>query len=80
MKQNRTKITIQFDAGGLTEATCTSPYDYEGWCKHIVAVALASIRKPETIQQRLGLNELLDRSSKRIFKRLQSSFDRINKG
>ncbi len=55
------QITIQFDAGGVTEATCTCPYDYEGWCKHIVAVALTSIRKPATIQQRLGLNELLDR-------------------
>ncbi len=55
------QITIEFDAGGVTEATCTCPYDYEGWCKHIVAVALTSIRKPKTIQQRLGLNELLDR-------------------
>jgi uncharacterized Zn finger protein len=55
------QTTIQFDAGGVTESTCTCQYDYEGWCKHIIAVALTSIRKPETIQQRLGLNELLDR-------------------
>jgi uncharacterized Zn finger protein len=55
------QIAIQFDANGVTEAKCTCPYDYEGWCKHIVAVALTAIRKPETIQQRLSLNELLDR-------------------
>jgi uncharacterized Zn finger protein len=55
------QITIQFDAGGVTEAKCTCPYDYEGWCKHIVAVALTAIRKPTTIQQRLTLNESLDR-------------------
>ncbi len=55
------QITIQFDAGGVKEAKCTCPYDYEGWCKHIVAVALTSIRKPETIHQRLSLHELLDR-------------------
>jgi uncharacterized Zn finger protein len=55
------QITIQFDAGGISEAKCTCPYDYEGWCKHIVAVALTSIRKPKTIHQRLSLNELLDR-------------------
>jgi uncharacterized Zn finger protein len=55
------QITIQFDAGGVSEAKCTCPYDYEGWCKHIVAVALTSIRKPEAIQHRLSLNELLDR-------------------
>jgi uncharacterized Zn finger protein len=54
------QITIEFDAGGISEAKCTCPYDYEGWCKHIVAVALTSIRKPKTIQQRLSLNELLD--------------------
>jgi uncharacterized Zn finger protein len=55
------QITIEFDAGGISEAKCTCPYDYEGWCKHIVAVALTSIRKPETIHQRPSLNELLDR-------------------
>ena len=55
------QIAIQFDAGGVTEANCNCEYDYEGWCKHIVAVALTAIRKPETIHQRMSLNELLDR-------------------
>lgn len=55
------QIIIQFDAGGVTEAKCTCPYDYEGWCKHIVAVALTAIRKPKTIQQRMSLNQLLNR-------------------
>ncbi|AFY95253.1 SWIM zinc finger family protein [Chamaesiphon minutus] len=54
-------VTIQFDAGGVTEAECSCEYSFEGWCKHIVAVALTSIRQPEKIQQRLSLNELLDR-------------------
>jgi uncharacterized Zn finger protein len=54
-------VTIQFDAGGVTEAECNCEYSFEGWCKHIVAVALTSIRKPETIHQRLSVNELLDR-------------------
>jgi uncharacterized Zn finger protein len=54
------QIIIQFDAGGLTEANCNCPYDYEGWCKHIVAVALTAIRKPKTIHQRMSLNELLN--------------------
>jgi uncharacterized Zn finger protein len=55
------QIMIEFDAGGISGANCTCPYDYEGWCKHIVAVALTSIRKPKTIHQRQSLNELLDR-------------------
>jgi uncharacterized Zn finger protein len=54
-------VTIQFDAGGVTEAECNCEYSLEGWCKHIVAVALSAIRKPETIHQRLSVNELLDR-------------------
>jgi uncharacterized Zn finger protein len=54
-------VNIEFDAGGVTETKCTCEYSFEGWCKHIVAVALASIRKPETIYRRLSLNELLDR-------------------
>jgi uncharacterized Zn finger protein len=55
------QITIEFDGGGVTKAKCNCQYEYEGWCKHIVAVALTAIRKPATIQQRLSLNELLDR-------------------
>jgi uncharacterized Zn finger protein len=54
-------VTIEFDAGGVTEAQCTCEYSFEGWCKHIVAVALTGIRTPEKIHQRLSLHELLDR-------------------
>jgi uncharacterized Zn finger protein len=54
-------VTIQFDAGGVTETQCTCEYNFEGWCKHIVAVALTGISTPEKIHQRLALNELLDR-------------------
>jgi uncharacterized Zn finger protein len=34
------RVSLQFDAGGVTAARCSCPYDYEGWCKHIVATAL----------------------------------------
>ncbi len=54
-------VTIHFDAGGVTAAQCTCEYSFEGWCKHIVAVALTCIRAPGTIHQRLSLHELLDR-------------------
>lgn len=54
-------INIEFDAGGVTETECTCEYSFEGWCKHIVAVALTCIRAPEKIHQGLSLNELLDR-------------------
>ncbi len=54
-------INIEFDAGGVTETQCTCEYSFEGWCKHIIAVVITSIRMPEKIHQRLSLNELLDR-------------------
>ena len=68
---NRCDVDLSIDIGlaklVLAYPSCLrrfcwhSPYDYEGWCKHLVSVALTAIRKPETIQQRLSLNELLDR-------------------
>jgi len=33
-------VSLQFDSGGIYFVRCTCPYDYEGWCKHIVATAL----------------------------------------
>lgn len=57
------QVIIQFDDGEITEVQCTCEYSFEGWCKHIVAVALTAILAPETIHQRLSLHELLDRLS-----------------
>jgi len=48
-----------FDAAGVTAATCSCPYTYGGWCKHIVAALLAYIDAPEEIEERLPLAELL---------------------
>lgn len=31
------------DAGGIVNASCTCPYDWGGYCKHIVAVLLAAL-------------------------------------
>jgi uncharacterized Zn finger protein len=37
-------VQVGFDAGGVSTATCTCPYDYGGWCKHIIALLLAAPR------------------------------------
>ena len=29
---------VAFDGDAVTSATCTCPYDWGGWCKHLVAV------------------------------------------
>ena len=54
------RVWIEFDADDVADATCTCPYDYEGWCKHIVATALACLREPESIEERPTLEALLE--------------------
>lgn len=44
--------------GGI-EADCTCPYDWGGWCKHIVAALLACLHEPETVEERPPLASLL---------------------
>ena len=54
-------VTLEIDRGGITSADCTCPYDYDGWCKHIVATALTALRQPDTLEERPSLERLLDR-------------------
>lgn len=53
------QVRLTFDEGGIRDATCTCPYDYPGWCKHIVAVALACLYQPKQIEQREPINAQL---------------------
>jgi len=54
------QITIVSDSDGLT-ATCTCAYNYDGWCKHIVAAALTCTHESDRIEKRPTLSQLLDR-------------------
>src|SRR5579871_4407085 len=45
-------VTVRFGQAGITEASCTCPYDWGGWCKHIVATLLAALQMPQEIEQR----------------------------
>ena len=53
------RVTAIFDQGGVTECHCSCPYDWGGWCKHIVATLLTCIHQPETIEERPPLGQLL---------------------
>ncbi len=53
------EVRVTFDAAGITEASCGCPYDWGGWCKHIVAVLLACIREPESVGEQPALQEVL---------------------
>lgn len=53
------RVTIKLDAAGITSTTCSCPYEFGGACKHIVAVLLTIVRKPEEVEERSTLAELL---------------------
>jgi uncharacterized Zn finger protein len=52
-------VRVSFDETGVTDATCSCPYEWGGWCKHIVAVLLAQTRDPEEIRNLPALEETL---------------------
>ncbi|NJN92762.1 MAG: hypothetical protein HC875_01065 [Anaerolineales bacterium] len=53
------EVTIELDRGELIEADCTCPYNWGGYCKHIVAALLAYLRRPSQITQRPPVSDLL---------------------
>ena len=54
------RVTINFgDCQMMGECTC--PYDWGGYCKHIVATLLVCLHQSELIQSRPSLEEILDR-------------------
>jgi uncharacterized Zn finger protein len=53
------RVRITFDEGGVTGAGCDCPYDWGGWCKHIVATLLVCLHEPDRIEERPPLDALL---------------------
>ena len=52
-------VTVNLDAtGGIAGADCSCPYDYDGYCKHIVAVLLAVLHD-DNIKEHADLESLL---------------------
>lgn len=52
-------VRVSFDEAGSTDATCSCPYDWGGWCKHIVAALLACVHEPEGVHDLPTLEETL---------------------
>ena len=53
------QVRIEFDAGGVTGVTCTCAYAWRGWCKHVVAVALACVFAEPELAATAGPEELM---------------------
>jgi uncharacterized Zn finger protein len=53
------QVLIRLDAGGVVDADCTCPYDWGGYCKHIVAVLLTLVQQPDRVAERTPVDSLL---------------------
>jgi uncharacterized Zn finger protein len=53
------QVLIRLDAGGVVDANCTCPYDWGGYCKHIVAVLLTCVQQPDRVTERTPIDSLL---------------------
>src|SRR4051794_29082826 len=53
------RVQVTFDGASVVAATCTCPYDWGGWCKHIVAALLAAREQPERIEERPPVDGLI---------------------
>ena len=64
------QVRVTIDEGGIQDATCTCPYDWGGYCKHIIAVMLAYIRNPEIFTEQKRVEDLLGGLNKEALVRL----------
>ena len=53
------RVTVGFKDQKVQPATCTCPYDFGGWCKHIVATLLVGMEQ-DKIEERPSLSQLLE--------------------
>jgi len=54
------QVEVTFDAQGISSTYCTCPYDWGGWCKHIVAVLLAAADAPDEVETRPTVDALIE--------------------
>ncbi|MGB7537957.1 MAG: SWIM zinc finger family protein [Anaerolineales bacterium] len=59
------RLRIRLSGGGIREASCSCPYDYGGYCKHIIALALANIQTPDIFLVQKDVDELLEPLNKK---------------
>lgn len=53
------RLRVELDSGGVQMASCSCPYDWGGDCKHIVALLLTYLHRPEEFSEQKSLAELL---------------------
>ncbi len=57
-------LSVSLAKGGVEDTSCTCPYDWGGICKHLVALLLTYVHKPDVFRVVPPLKEMLAQSSK----------------
>jgi uncharacterized Zn finger protein len=57
------RVRVELDEGGVRSAFCTCPYDFGGYCKHVIALLLSYAHEPESFAARKEPAELLSELS-----------------
>jgi len=57
-------LRVELDENNLQFASCTCPYEFGGYCKHLVALLLTYIHKPEEFSERKSIPALLENMDK----------------
>lgn len=65
----RVRVVLDKD-GEVDDAQCNCPYDWGGWCKHIVAVLLVMLHEPERVKERQSYEDLIDPLSEKELRAL----------
>jgi uncharacterized Zn finger protein len=53
------QLSVGFVNGAPSGASCSYPYEWEGWCKHIVAALLLFLEDPDCAEREKPLQEVL---------------------
>ncbi|MEZ5852044.1 MAG: SWIM zinc finger family protein [Hyphomicrobiaceae bacterium] len=70
------RVKVRMSDGGVADATCNCPYEWGGYCKHIVAVLLHLAEHPKAVTERAPTADLLAKLDKaRLLDLLQRRLD-----
>lgn len=58
------QISVTLGAKGVVQTSCTCPYDWGGVCKHVVALLLTYIHRPQTFRALQPLDKMLANKSR----------------
>ncbi|MBI3165911.1 MAG: SWIM zinc finger domain-containing protein [Chloroflexi bacterium] len=53
------RVRAELDAGGVRSTDCSCPYDWDGDCKHVVALLLKYLHKPAEFSEQKEMGDLL---------------------